>query len=166
MNSHAISNSVLIGVISAAVLVGPACAGSGSARHAHHLEDTGKPALHAVHGKRLRTMMRRLDALMFERQRTQVQIARDRREYVTATLEVSKELLESIPYIVSSAEDLTAEDEATFAALADKLEAQVRTMAALATDGKAELLPKQYEAIVTTCNACHSSFRELAGDAP
>jgi len=153
---------LLFGLISAALLSSSAC--TGSQRSAHQLEDTGEPALHAVHGKRLRTLMRRLDGLMFERQRTQVQIDRDRRAYLKATVEISQELLRTIPDIVSSAEDLTAEDEAAYTALAAKLEAQVKTMAALAADGRAEVLPHQYDAIVITCNACHSSFRELAGE--
>lgn len=164
MKKQIISGTYILAV-SVAVSSGiPACVGS--TEYHPELDDTGKPALHAVHGQRLRMLMRRLDALMFERQRTHVQIARDRRTYLEQTISASEELLETIPYLVTSAEDLTEEDEAIYTALVDKLEAQVRALARLAAEGKAEVASRQYDAIVTTCNACHSTFRELAGEEP
>jgi cytochrome c556 len=152
--------SLAAGLLSLAA--GVACAGQPPA--VPYLEDTGRPAVHAVHGQRLQTIMRRLEALMFERQRTAVDIARERRTHLRETQAVAEELLASIPYIVPSAEDLSDEDRHVFEGLVTKLEAQVRGLAVLAGEGKADVIPRQFDAITTTCNACHTSFRELAGD--
>jgi len=130
------------------------------------LRNTGKPALHAVHGKRLRTLMHRLEALMFERQRTQTEVDADRRAYLDEAQAVASSLVESATYIAQSADDLRSDERTAFESLQRKLVRQATELQTLAANGRHDAVRGQYEEIVTTCNACHASFRDFAGDEP
>lgn len=143
-----------------------ACAWSQDDRYRVRLENTGEPARHAVHGKRLRTLMHDLEALMFERQRTQIEIDEDRRRYLARTVEVSNGLLESATHIAESADDLREDERASFMALQDKLVSQTKALSMLADAGRAEAISAQYGAITTTCNACHCNFRDTSRSSP
>ena len=139
----------------------PGCA-SQEETYRVRLENTGKPALHAVHSERLESIMERLDALMFERQRTQVEIARDRRRLTEQAEDVSAELLESATHIAETGETLglSSSEKDTYLSLVEKLQRQAGALAALAEQGDADALSAQYNRITTTCNACHSNFRD------
>jgi len=143
-----------------------ACAWSQDDRYQVRLEKTGAPAQHAVHGKRLRTLMRDLKALLFERQRTQIEIDEDRRRYLARTVEVSNGLLESATHIAESADDLREDERASFMALQNKLVSQTRALRMLADSGRSQSISAQFGAITTTCNACHSNFRESLRSTP
>lgn len=143
-----------------------ACAWSRDDRYRVRLEETGEPAQHAVHGKRLRTLMRDLEALLFERQRTQIEIDEDRRRYLARTVEVSNGLLESAAHIADAASDLREDERPSFMALQNKLVSQTKALRILATTGRAEAIAPHYRAITTTCNACHSNFRDASGSTP
>jgi|GEM_PF-768797 len=149
------------------------CAWSEKDRYRARLEQTGKPAQHAVHGKRLRALMQDLEALLFERQRTQIEIDADRQRYFAQTVAVADGLLKSAAHIAQSADDMRAEDRAGFMALQTKLVSQTKALRALAKARRADAVAAQYGAITTTCNSCHSSFRDtsdplakLDGDSP
>lgn len=166
-----VTTRAVIGVVVAVSTT--ACAWSEKDRYRARLEQTGKPAQHAVHGKRLRALMQDLEALLFERQRTQIEIDADRRRYFEQTVEVADGLLESAEHIAEAVDDLRAEDRAGFIALQTKLVSQTRALRALAEAGRADAVAAQYDTITTTCNSCHSSFRDtsdrlahLDGDSP
>ncbi len=143
-----------------------ACAWSQNERYQVRLEKTGAPARHAVHGKRLRALMGDLKALLFERQLTQIEIDEDRRRYLVRTVEVSNGLLESATHIAESADDLREDERASFLALQNKLVSQTRALRVLAESGRSQAIAPQFQAITTTCNACHSNFRDASRSTP
>jgi cytochrome c556 len=147
-----------------AILLIPAGSCASPRPPAVELDDTGRPALHAVHGKRLRRVMKRMESLLQERQRTQPELDEERRAYAEDAAEIADDLLVSARYI-SEAEsdlDLSSEERAVFLALQEKLVRQVRTLQALARQRTTRDLPSAFDQLTTTCNACHSNFRDLS----
>lgn len=119
------------------------CAWQDEARYRARLENTGKPALHAVHGERLRTLMLRMSALMFERQRTQVEIDADRERYAEQTAQTAAALLETVGYIEAAEDDLglSAEERRVFDGLRVKLKNQLVKLRDSAQRREVDALP-------------------------
>lgn len=127
------------------------------------LHDTGDPALHALQNERLRELMVRMNRLVFEQIRTEIEIDQDRRHKALRIAEVAGELQQSADAIIAARASLNlGQSESTaFIALATKLKGQAIQLESLARHNQIEALPEVMMQITNTCTACHSLFRKL-----
>ncbi len=125
------------------------------------LADTGAPALHAVHNSQLRDIMQRLDQLTLERMPQELDeggkgyYSLGRMQEIAAAL---AEAAEAIPQVTGQLE-LADGEKQTFDALAQKLQQQALKLKEDARSGELNRVRQSIDAMTTTCNACHSTFR-------
>jgi len=135
----------------------------GAERHASTLQDTGKPALHAIQSERLQDLMSRLNDLMFEHLLTEVELDRERRLRLQEMAEVAGVMLGTVQEIPNALPSLAlnAEDRQAFLDLSGRLKEQVTQLKQEAEQNYVDGIPKRIEQIVAICNECHRSFRQL-----
>jgi hypothetical protein len=126
------------------------------------LPDTGGPAPHAVHDRRLRQWMAEMNALMFERMRTELELDRERRRQAERIAGTAADLERTIGRIIDTLPRLalSPNERTTFLALADTLRSQVQTLKVQAQRNYIDALPDTLEHIQATCTACHRLFRK------
>ncbi len=153
-------------IILALLLIGWSVAGcldSPQSSYQRRLDDTGRPALHAIHKERLREIMADLSRLTFERmpQEMDARTIRDRdlRELVAVADAMAADA-RAIPDALHDVR-ISEEDRRVFNSFADKLYVEATEMAAQARDRRLDDVQRTMQEMITTCNACHSSFRIL-----
>jgi len=151
-------HTILVAIV---VLLG--CSASPQTRYPNTLHDTGNPALHAVQNERLSDLMLRMNALVFEQIRTEIEIGQDRRRKTLRIAEAAGKLQQSVDLIVAVQPSLNLEqhESVAFVALANKLKKQAIQLENLARDNQIEALAESMTQITNTCKACHSLFRKL-----
>ena len=151
-------NTILVAIV---ILLG--CSASPQTRHPNTLHDTGNPALHAVQNERLNDLMLRMNALIFEQIRTEIEISQDRRRKALRIAKAAGKLQQSVDLIIAVQPSLNLEqhESAAFVALANKLKKQAIQLENLARDNQIKALPEYMTQITNTCKACHSLFRKL-----
>jgi cytochrome c556 len=126
-------------------------------------ESMGPPARHAVREERLRAIMADLTSLAVQRLPQEMDRAalRERR---------SRELARSAEALAADATAIPAaiegvrmadEDRRLFHEYARRLRVEAEAFALLAEEARQESLDAKWADIISTCNACHSSFRVL-----
>lgn len=127
------------------------------------LADTGRPALHAIHQVRLKSIMAEISHLAVERlpQEIDTSAMRDRKSEELA--KCATELADDAEAISETLVDvrISAEDRRVFEAYVEKLRTGALEMADIARRHDARAMVAKYDEIMSTCNACHSSFRIL-----
>jgi cytochrome c556 len=144
-----------------AALVLAAC--TAEQHNATRLQDTGKPALHAVQSERLQSLMQQLNDLMFERMLTEVELDRERRERmreIAKAAAIMQQTVQDIPKALPSLA-LSPKERQSFLELSGQLGEQVALLKQEAERNDVDGVPKRLERIVATCNACHRSFRQF-----
>ena len=133
---------------------------SGTQSYQRELTATEKPALHAVHARRMRQLERNLNTLMFEGQLPQTEIDADRRKYAAEMVEVADRLIETAGYIKESTVtvNFTQQEWLAWEALANELSSQLVTLRATAAAAETSRLRGVLQKIVSTCDRCHASF--------
>ncbi len=127
------------------------------------LANTGRPALHAIHSERLRTVMGEMNRLTFTRMPQELGDAYGPQAKIDELMQVCGALSttsEDIPAVLNEVH-LSDEHRRVFVNLANKLRDQARELQAQAGRGDVEQLMDQWHAVIATCNACHSAFRIL-----
>lgn len=139
------------------------CSANPRSMPADQLQNTGKPALHAIMDERLRTLMAQMNALMFEQIRTEVELDHERRLKSGKIAEAARQLQHSIEQIqqVRPGLNLGHDDEAAFAGLATKLKSEAQQIESLAASGKLNELKPLLAETEQSCMACHSLFRRF-----
>jgi cytochrome c556 len=113
---------------------------------------TTAPARGAIHSDQLQRTMKRLNELAYDREYTELGLDRLRAEQIAALVTAAAELL--------SAGEMTAEEQATFAAIAGQLHAEAQNIQAAVRAYQFDRLPAGYRRLQRICNACHALFRE------
>jgi len=133
----------------------------GAERHASTLQDTGKPALHAIQSERLQDLMSRLNDLMFEHLLTEVELDKERRLRMQEMAEAAGVMLGTVQEIPNALPSLAlnAQDRQAFLDLSGRLKEQVTRLKEEAEQNYVDGIPKRIEQIVAICNECHRSFR-------
>ncbi|MDD1612170.1 MAG: cytochrome c [Methylococcaceae bacterium] len=127
------------------------------------LQDTGKPALHAIQSERLQGLMSRLNDLVFERMLTEVELDRERRLRMQEMAEAAGTMLGTVQEISNALPslELSSPDRQTFMELSTRLKEQVTALKQEAEQNYVDGIQKRLEQIVAICNECHRSFRQL-----
>lgn len=139
-----------------------ACSSSPQPDMPASLQETGKPALHAVTNERLRTLMAQMNALLFEQIRTEIELEEELRQKTFRIADAAAEIQQAADIILTIRPSLQLgqSDDATFAALAGKLKGQAEHLQDLARRNQVDALPEAVAQIQGTCVACHSLFRK------
>ncbi|HKQ49040.1 MAG TPA: cytochrome c [Phycisphaerae bacterium] len=125
--------------------------------------DTGRPALHAVHTDRLKAMMAGIHRLAVEQLPQEMDVSALRERKAREVSEIATRLAQDAQAIPDALRDvrINPEDRRVFEAYAEKLHGQATELADIARRHEGAALQAKYDEIISTCNACHSSFRIL-----
>lgn len=120
-----------------------------------------QPALHGIYSERLKTIMLRMNQLVYEREMTalQVQEARDRQmqqliDTVAELVKAAEVLTDAVPGI-----ELNKNDQVIFRAMAHELFVESQNIVILVEEKNYTALDPAYQRMRETCNACHNLFR-------
>lgn len=139
------------------------CSLNDRASYELRLEDTGKPALHALRKERLREIMADLNRLTFETMPQEMNHHVQRNRDFVRLAEVADHLAQdaqAIPLILQDVR-MSSEDRHVFNSYAKKLHEEATGLAELARGRSLDGLKTGMDEMITTCNACHSAFRIL-----
>jgi cytochrome c556 len=129
---------------------------------------TEEPGAHAIQDVRLRARMRELDALMYERMRTELELDRDRRRQAREIAAAAADLSRTVAAIVATAPGLplTADEQVRFLALAEQLRNRADRLREQAEQGQIDAIPGTLAEITAVCGSCHRLFRKPLGSTP
>ena len=127
------------------------------------LVDTGRPALHAVHNDRLKAMMAEIHQMAVEQLPQEMDASALRERRTREVSEIATRLAQDAQAIPDALRDvrINLEDRRVFEAYAEKLHREATELAEIARRHDGTALQAKYDEIISTCNACHSSFRIL-----
>lgn len=120
-----------------------------------------QPALHGIYSEKLKTIMLRMNQLVYEREMTALQVQEARERHL-------KELINTVSELVKAAEVLTdavpgielkKEDQVIFRAMANQLYSEAQNIGNMVEEKDYSSLDPAYQRLNETCNACHSLFR-------
>lgn len=140
-----------------------ACTATSQTAAQSGLLDTGQPALHAVSDARLRELMDKMNALMFERFIAEPDIDRERRVYALKMADAADKLGSTVDAILSRlpALALNPDEQLTFRALAGKLREQANALNAQAKLNRIDAIEPMLDQMTATCSSCHTLFRKF-----
>ncbi len=152
---------VLTLAFAGAMAVGCSVAGE-ERRVPERFNQDGTPALHAVQDARLRILMNEMNALLFERTPTELELDQVRRQKATQIADVADAMSRAVDEIVQNLPQLslTGEEESVFLVLAGRLRDQVTTLQAQARGNYVDSIPGTIEQMSATCDGCHQLFRD------
>ena len=120
-----------------------------------------QPSLHGIYSEKLRTIMQRMNLLVYEREMTALQVQETRNETlqqlintVAELVKASEGLTDAIPGI-----ELSTEDRVVFRAMANQLFREAQTLGVMVDEKNYPAVDSAYQRLNETCNACHSLFR-------
>lgn len=150
---------ILASTLSGAGAVG--CSAAGEAPPAPARYGDGSPALHAVQDRRLRELMQEMNALLFERMPTELELDRERRLKAAQIAAAAEAMARTVDDIAAALPrlDLTPEEQAVFGIMAERLRERVATLLAQARANYIDGIPATLDAIGATCDGCHQLFR-------
>ena len=120
---------------------------------------TGAPErdTHVVSSERLTTVMQRLESLVHERELPAGEIRQRRQSQARALAAVTDELITATHEIGGA---MSANDAATFAALANQLRSEAKRIEQAASLGDPLRLQHAVDRLDQVCASCHARFRE------
>ena len=122
---------------------------------------TKKAILHALHSEDVRNIMRRLKLLIYERETTELELEKLRRDQLRLLVEETRELAgtaENLPDI-ASLKTLNEEERVTFTAMANQLYDITVEMEKAMDANHQQDLDAAYLKLQETCSTCHKLFR-------
>lgn len=146
------------------VLVMAGCVAQREAQYRRQRADTGKPALHAVHSARLRSVMSELGKQRYVNLPQEMDARRSQQPDFSELGRVAQRMAESAGDIIeaATASELTPQEKEVFVSLAEKLRQEAIALRSAASSRTEAGVREAMGRITATCNACHSSFRQLA----
>jgi cytochrome c556 len=126
-------------------------------------EQSNKPAVkHMIQSEKLRILMRELDLVVYERQKSELERDKMRKRYVLTLADTLKKLsaeVENMP-MGELGSGLTSDDFYEYKGYAKSLNQDANELYILAQNYEFELLSKKMEDIKVSCNSCHKQFRK------
>jgi len=118
--------------------------------------------LKSIHSDRVRNIMRRLNSLSYEREITEPELQKIRIRQIKLLLEAADELVAAANESseILSSNYLNKLDQATFKALANQLQTELKEIRKSARLNHVKQIRKGYQQLRNTCAACHQLFRE------
>lgn len=140
-----------------------ACAPSGQRPTEPKLTVTGAPVLHAIDNQELRTVMNRINNLMHERNLTDLEMDKQRKEGLDAVLKAANGVEQALGGMVAAEPrlNLDAGERKVFHSLAANLNEEAKTLKAQTVAQQTDAIPATLEKMNTTCNSCHELFRDF-----
>jgi cytochrome c556 len=125
--------------------------------------ETGQPALHAIHDQQLHELMGRMNSLMQERFMTEPELDAERRKYAQRVAKTAQNMLQTLDAILATTSTLKLNktDETTFQALTEQLRKQTQELQQQGDQNRMDAIPNTLEQMKTTCTSCHALFRKL-----
>lgn len=163
------ASGLLLVSIAAGALAFQGCGPSSKQRYEDSLVNTGKPALHAVHNDRLVELMGRLGNLYYQswpqeiEDQQQDQQERAREKYLAEVADVAAAMSRAAGDLPDAVKDagLTVEERTVFDNLTTKLRDGADRLGKETATGNLDSIQSCLDQLSTTCNACHSKFREF-----
>lgn len=122
---------------------------------------SGKAVLLSLHNEDIRRIMGRLNTLAYEREFTELELDRMRRENLETLATAAADLVKIAEQLPESIPDnqMSEEEQVTFRAMANQL--QDETLRLLDTTATSSYSERQsgYRELEKTCTACHNLFR-------
>ena len=124
--------------------------------------ETGEPAMHAIQNNRLQEVMNQINTLVYSQMYSEINLSEERQLKTQEIARIAQELASSESAIIDTMPTLKLKpgEQATFAALAEKLRTSAVQMETLASQNQLQRIPATLEAITSTCTACHALFRK------
>lgn len=114
-----------------------------------------------IHNTEVRYIMRKLNVLLFERERTYLELQRLRRQQLALLVEETESLSQmanQAPFI-DSLKNLDDEQQAMFKGMANELQQIARQLSEANAAGHEQDIEAGYIRLHETCNTCHRLFR-------
>ena len=120
-----------------------------------------RPALHGIYSEQLKTIMLRMNQLVYEREMTALQVQEVRERHLRQLLDTIAELVRSAGTLTDAVPgiELSSEDQVVFRAMAAQLYREAQNIGVLVEEKNYNALEPAYQRLNETCNACHSLFR-------
>ncbi len=157
------TTGALISMAGAVLALACSCMQPAQRLYERKLANTGEPALHAVHDQRLRALMAELSDMALERMPQELEPGAAGIIKSRTIARIAESLTESsrqIPGVLDQVR-IGGEDRRVFEALAARLSDEAAALAKLARRNDAEGMRTKLDEMISTCNACHKSFRIL-----
>ncbi len=126
-------------------------------------EQSVKPAIkHMIQSQKLRNLMRELDLVVYERQKSELERDKMRKRYVLTLADTLKKLSAEVENMPKGdlGSDLTSDDFDEYKRYAKRLNHDANELYLLAKKYEFELLNRKMEDIKISCNSCHKQFRK------
>ncbi len=122
------------------------------------------PVLHAIDSSELRTVMRRMKGLMFERNLTDQEMDAQRRRAYGEVLVAANGIDQAIREILNAKSKLNLQDSDmhVFERMAYRLKDEANNLKIQAQNQQPEEIQITLHNISQTCNACHTLFRDFS----
>jgi len=141
------------------------CTLSPRQKYEQRLADTGAPALHAVHGDRLNDVMKELNSLTSEQMRLPQEMdgTAARQQQAREVSRVATKLAADAALLGNMLDEtkISEQDRPAFMGFAQKLRTEALALKTAAENDDLNAMNTRLNAVITTCNACHSAFRSL-----
>lgn len=124
-------------------------------------ERVSDDALHGLMTKRISTLVRSIEVLLYEQNRTQSELDQARRRQTAEIAAAAIELRDSVAQVeaLESSLRLSSANSATFISLAQQLHSDSEALAELANGARVGSLEDAVLQLQTSCESCHSLYR-------
>jgi hypothetical protein len=122
----------------------------------------GRAALQSLHSEDIRKIMRRLNALAYEREYTELELDQIRDKNLRALAHAAEDLMEiseQLPEILPD-NQLSYEEQVTFKAMARQLHNETLNLLNTGSTKNYSEIKSGYLRLQQTCAACHNLFRD------
>ncbi len=123
--------------------------------------EENKAILKVIHSEKVRTIMLRLNSLMYEREYTQLELQQLRYKQIQKLVVEAKKLTATAASIPDdySLKELTDEQQLAFNAMANQLYETSLELQSESKAGHRQAVDDAYNKLQETCHTCHSLFR-------
>lgn len=154
------TTAALIAMTGAALPITSSCRIPRQRPYESALANTGEPALHAVHDQRLRELMAGLSDIALDRMPQELEPGNAKSRDIARVAASLAESSRQIPSVLEQVR-MDGEDRRVFEALAARLSDEAAQLAKLARRNDVPGMRTKLDEMISTCNACHKSFRIL-----
>jgi len=126
-----------------------------SACSTHQQENKSSSVRHMIKSEQLREMMRELDMVVYERQKSEIDRDSLRKRYVLTLAQTLRKLSSELSKIKQTKQ---LSDVQVYEKHASLLQENATDLENLAKSYKFELLPQSLQEVRNTCSSCHKHF--------
>ena len=120
-----------------------------------------RPVLHGIYSEKLKTIMLRMNQLVYEREMTALQVEEVREQHLQQLIATVADLVKAAEVLTDAVPgiELNKEDQVIFRAMANQLYREAQNIGVMVEEKNYAALDPAYQHLNETCNACHSLFR-------